>query len=113
MRIEEDAKKKHEVDEMKLRFFTNISHDLRTPLTLILSPLEYVIKSCSDSDIKDKLSIAHRNAMQLLNLVNQLLDFRKNEEKCNKLNISQGDIINFIHTVCNLFTEYSEKKIYT
>jgi len=110
MRIEEDAKKKHEVDEMKLRFFTNISHDLRTPLTLILSPLEYVIKSCSDSDIKDKLSIAHRNAMQLLNLVNQLLDFRKNEEKCNKLNISQGDIINFIHTVCNLFTEYSEKK---
>lgn len=110
MRIEEDAKKKHEVDEMKLRFFTNISHDLRTPLTLILSPLEYVIKNCSDSDIKDKLSIAHRNAMQLLNLVNQLLDFRKNEEKCNKLNLSQGDIINFIHTVCNLFTEYSEKK---
>ena len=64
---------------MKFRFFTNVSHELRTPLTLIISPLESMMKEVSDDKQLGRLTLMHRNALRLLNLVNQLLDFRKSE----------------------------------
>lgn len=108
--IEDEAKKKHEIDDMKLRFFTNISHELRTPLTLIISPLENLIRQSESSPQKAKLQMAHRNAVRLLNLVNQLLDFRKIDVNGLQLNPTQGDIIGYIHGVSDSFFELSEKK---
>lgn len=110
IQIEQEARQKHEIDDMKLRFFTNISHELRTPLTLILSPLEYVIKRMDDAEQKSKLEMAYRNAVRLLNMVNQLLDFRKSDIKGHQLNPTQGDIIEFIRNASNNFSEYSERK---
>lgn len=110
IQMEQEARQKHEIDDMKLRFFTNISHELRTPLTLILSPLEYVIKHTENTEEKNKLEIARRNAVRLLNMVNQLLDFRKSDMKGHQLNLTQGDIVGFIHNASNNFSEYSERK---
>ncbi|NDV83786.1 hybrid sensor histidine kinase/response regulator transcription factor [Bacteroides sp. 51] len=110
VQIEQEAQQKHEIDDMKLRFFTNISHELRTPLTLIISPLENVIKSIGDKEQKHKLEMVHRNAIRLLNMVNQLLDFRKSDVKGHQLNPSQGDIVEFVHNISNSFIEFSEKK---
>lgn len=110
IQVEQEARQKHEIDDMKLRFFTNISHELRTPLTLILSPLEYVMKHIEDTEQKSKLEMAYRNAIRLLNMVNQLLDFRKSDIKGHQFNPTQGDIIEFIRNVSNNFSEYSERK---
>lgn len=110
VRVEQEAQQKHEIDDMKLRFFTNVSHELRTPLTLIISPLENVIKHIESKDQKNKLEMVHRNAMRLLGMVNQLLDFRKSDVSGHQLNPAQGDIVNFIHGVSNSFSEYSEKR---
>ena len=110
VQIEQEAQQKHEIDDMKLRFFTNISHELRTPLTLIISPLENVIKQIENKDQKNKLDMVHRNAIRLLGMVNQLLDFRKSDVKGHQLNAVQGDIVEYIHSVSNYFSEYSEKK---
>lgn len=109
-KIEQEAQQKHEIDDMKLRFFTNISHELRTPLTLIISPLENILKRMENTEQKQKLEMVHRNAMRLLTMVNQLLDFRKSDVKCHQLNLAQGDIVEFIRNISTSFTEYSEKK---
>lgn len=106
--VQQEARQKHELDDMKLRFFTNISHDLRTPLTLILTPLEYVIAHTDKAELKDKLVIARNNALRLLGMVNQLLDFRKSDMNGHNLNATRGNIIDSIQTICNNFTEYSE-----
>ena len=77
-------KKNHEQEQElnneRLRFYTNITHELRTPLTLILGPLEDMQKSNSLSG-KDsqKISVIHQSAIRLLNLINQILEFRKTE----------------------------------
>ena len=108
--IEEDAKRAEELNQMKFRFFTNVSHELRTPLTLILSPLEGMIKETTDEKIAGRLKMMHRNALRLLNLVNQLLDFRKNEMAGLHLNLSEGDIVPYVHNICNSFLMLSDKK---
>ena len=108
--IELEARRKHELDEMKLRFFTNVSHELRTPLTLVISPLENMMKSVPDNQQKQQLSLIHKNAIRLLNMVNQLLDFRKSDVNEHSLNLSYGDIISFLDNSCRHFMEYAEKK---
>lgn len=108
MKVRQEADKKHEVDDMKLRFFTNISHDLRTPLTLILTPLEYVAEHPDDPDVPSKIRMAHNNALRLLGMVNQLLDFRKSDMKGHVLSAAGGDIVENIKTICNNFVGYSE-----
>ena len=110
IQVEQEAQKKHEIDDMKLQFFTYISHELRTPLTLIISPLENVMKNIKNIEQRKRLEMVHRNAIRLLNLVNQLLDFRKNDVKGHQLNPVRGDVVEFIRTISDSFTEYSEKK---
>lgn len=100
----------HEMDEMKLRFFTNISHEFRTPLTLILTPLEDMIKKISDPEKQQSLRMIRRNALQLLRLVNQLLDFRKMDVQGHTLQKSVGDIVQFVREQTGLFAEASERK---
>ena len=108
--IEEDAKRTDELNQMKFRFFTNVSHELRTPLTLIISPLEGMIKTTTDEATVSKLKLMHRNALRLLYLVNQLLDFRKNEMAGLHLDLSEGDIVPYIRNICNSFLMLSDKK---
>ena len=73
------AKKQEELNDNKLQFFTNISHEFRTPLTLIISPLQELIQKENNKEHKKLFSIMLRNANRLLRLINQILDFRKVE----------------------------------
>ncbi len=76
-----EAHRMHELDLMKIRFFTNVSHEFRTPLSLIISPAEKMMKAVTVPDDKKQFQLIIRNARRLLNMVNQLLDFRKLEEQ--------------------------------
>jgi signal transduction histidine kinase/ligand-binding sensor domain-containing protein/DNA-binding response OmpR family regulator len=105
-----EAKRTKELDEMKLRFFTNISHEFRTQISLIIIPLEKQIKNTENEDDKRALKMINRNANRLLQLVNQLLDFRKLEVHGHKLNLSTGDVVQFIRETCLTFSEMYEKK---
>jgi CheY-like chemotaxis protein/AraC-like DNA-binding protein len=95
---------------MKFRFFTNVSHEFRTPLTLILTPLEKMLKQTTESDQKSQLWMMYRNARRLLNLVNQLLDFRKLEVEGITLHATQADVIGFSREIAFSFTDLSDKK---
>ena len=105
----EKAHRMHELDRIKIKFFTNVSHEFRTPLTLILTPLEKILRSSPEGEQKNQFQLIHRNARRLLNLVNQLLDFRKIEVQEIVLNSSEGDIIKFIREVFYSFSDLSEK----
>ncbi|MGN6401006.1 MAG: ATP-binding protein, partial [Flavisolibacter sp.] len=102
-----------EVDEMKNRFFDNITHEFRTPLTLILTPIEKLSKDDSlSAPHRSVLSNAHRNAEQLLKLINQLLDISKIESGRMKLNLSTGELDNFIESCISRFwLQAKEKKL--
>lgn len=106
----QEAHRLHELDMMKIKFFTNVSHEFRTPLSLIISPVEKLIKATGDAAEKKGFQLIHRNAKRLLNLVNQLMDFRKLEEQELKLNKTSGDIIRFIHEVSSSFSDIAENK---
>lgn len=111
-RIEEErreARRMHEIDMMKIRFFTNISHEFRTPLMLVISPLENLLKSINDPDNKKQLTLVWRNARRMLKLVDQLLDFRKMEVEELRLNLVKGDVILFLKDIADSFSDLSEK----
>ncbi|GAF03824.1 two-component regulator propeller domain-containing protein [Saccharicrinis fermentans] len=104
------AKRNHEMDEMKLRFLTNISHEFRTPLTLILTPLYKLQELVKPKEERKLLEVIDRNARQLLDLVNQLLDFRKLELHGLKYNPSYGDIVVFLQKISDHFVDAFAKK---
>lgn len=107
----EDAKRKEEeLNQLKFKFFTNISHELRTPLTLILSPAESMLKEVSDARDVRRLSTIRDNANRLLYLVNQLLDFRKNEMSELKLHLSKGDLVTTVSQACRSFLDMTERR---
>lgn len=105
-----EQEQKIKLDLMKFQFFTNISHEFRTLLTLILTPLETLIKQQSDMVLKKKLDSIYQNAHLLLSLVNQLLDFRKLEIKGEKVLFKTGNIIQFIKDIYLQFKELSTTK---
>ncbi len=107
---EQERKKQEEINQLKFQFFTNISHDLRTPLTLIVSPLDEMIKETEDGRQKKRLKLLKDNASRLLTLVNQLLDFRKNEVAGLNFHPVESDIVAFSKQVCDSFTAMSERK---
>jgi len=106
-----NAKKLHELDMMKLRFYTNISHEIRTPLTLILGPLEKMrANTIAENEMKGHVEVMHRNATQLHQLINQLLDFRKLESGNLKLALACGDMVSFLAEIVGSFDKYAEEK---
>jgi signal transduction histidine kinase/ligand-binding sensor domain-containing protein/DNA-binding response OmpR family regulator len=105
----EEARHMHELDLMKIEFFTNVSHEFRTPLSLIHSPIENLIKHNDKPEQQLQLLMIRRNGRRLLNLVNQLLDFRKMEFGELKLNLTTGDIVKFIEDACSSFTDIAEQ----
>ncbi|MDR1724293.1 MAG: response regulator [Tannerella sp.] len=106
----EKEKQKAELDRLKARFFTNVSHEFRTPLTLILSPLEALIKTETNENLRSKLSNIRKNVRNLLDLVNQLLDFRKLEMKGEVLHLGCGDIVEFTEMFFHSFKDMSESE---
>ncbi|MCE7064076.1 two-component regulator propeller domain-containing protein [Dyadobacter sp. CY326] len=105
------AQQLHELDMMKIRFFTNVSHEFRTPLTLMLTPLENLLKSIrSDHAVHRQLTLVHRNAQRLFNLVTQMLDFKKLEVEETQFRPERGDIIHFLRQIAQTFSELSEHK---
>jgi signal transduction histidine kinase/CheY-like chemotaxis protein len=92
-----------EVTAQKLQFFTNVSHEVRTPLTLILSPLDRLTGLLQDSPYRDDLLLIRKNADRLLRVINQLLDFRKIENRQEKLKVREVNIISFTREVMTYF----------
>ncbi|WP_372947215.1 two-component regulator propeller domain-containing protein [Mariniphaga sp.] len=106
-----NARKLHELDMMKLKFFTNISHEIRTPLTLIIGPLEKILnQDLPKSEIKENLKLVNRNAKNLEKLISQLLDFRKLEAGNLKLDLVEGDIVEFTRNIVNSFNDLALEK---
>ena len=104
------AERAYALDQLKTKFFTNVSHEFRTPLSLIISPLDKLIKYSKDEEQEKQLKLVQRNAKRLLSLVNQLLDFRKIEVQEIKLHTSIGDIIGFSKDISDSFLDIAEKK---
>lgn len=106
----EALKKEEELNQLKFKFFTSVSHDLRTPLTLIISPLDSMLREATDDTHRMRLSLMRKNAGHLLDMVNQLLDFRKSEMAGLKLHSSPADLALLISNSCNSFAELSNAK---
>ncbi len=106
-----EAKRQHEADELKLQFFTNVSHEFRTSLTLIQGPLDY-IRSHGTADAADRpmLEIMHRNTTRLKRLINQLLDFRKIEVGKLTVNLTTQDIIPLLREVFDIYRFHAEQR---
>lgn len=111
-RIEKLQREKSDaINQAKLRFFTNISHEFRTPITLILSPVEKIIKEKNiDEKIRSKLDLVLKNGRRLLRIVNQLLDLRKIDGEKMTLKVEKGDIVKFIKSLVYSFEEYAMQK---
>lgn len=106
-----EKEKEAQLIAAKLSFFTNISHEFRTPLTLILGPLEELI-SKADQDLEKltKLEIMQKNAQRLLELINQLLDFRKADNGKLDLKVADGNFVRFAKEVFLYFKEMAKNK---
>lgn len=99
-----------ELNNERLRFYTNITHELRTPLSLILGPLEDLEK---DTQLlpkqKQKIAVVRQSALRLLNLINQILEFRKTETQNKKLCVSKGNIAQLIKEISLKYKELNRK----
>ncbi|MBG6234164.1 ligand-binding sensor domain-containing protein/signal transduction histidine kinase/DNA-binding NarL/FixJ family response regulator [Pedobacter sp. CAN_A7] len=104
------AQKEQELHENKLSFFTNISHEFRTPLTLIINPVKEILDEKGGEGDRDNLNIVYRNARRLLSLVDQLLLFSKAEMKADKLKITEIDLYNLCEEVFLCFSYQASKK---
>lgn len=92
-----NSQNKQELNEERLRFYTNVTHELRTPLTLILGPLEDLLTDVNlPQAFKNKIDIIYVSATKLLNLINQLLEFRKTETQNKKLTVAKGNLADLI-----------------
>jgi len=101
-----EKEKIEEINRLKLKLFTNISHDFRTPLTLIIGPLERMLKNKEGSSyVQKQHETMYRNASVLLQLINQLLDFRKSETGKLKLKASKNNIVLFTENIKKSFDE--------
>lgn len=108
-----ELEKQHVLDRMRLRFFTSVSHEFRTPLTLINGPVERLLEKEQALPRKERvelLSLIKRNSDRLLQLINQILDFRKEEENSSSLNLTHADLLKYIRQLADNFSFQFEKK---
>ena len=97
--------------KMKLRFFTNISHEFRTPLTLIIGQVEMLLQMEKLAPVVNKrLRGIHKNAVNLRLLITELLDFRKQEQGFMKLKVERVDVISFVKDIYQLFVDFARKR---
>jgi len=105
-----EKQKKEELHQLQLQFFTNISHELRTPLTLILGRLEKMAKEDAGSFVNTNFRSVFKNANRLMNLINELMDFRKVESAALKLKAAKGNIVLFVDEVADEFLVIAHEK---
>lgn len=103
-------KNAEKINNEKIKFFINVSHELRSPLTLILSPLEKIMKSEHDPETARNLHAIHRNANRILNLINQLLYIRKLDKGKMELSYSTVDFNAFVSEIAELFQPQAQEK---
>ncbi|MBQ8673439.1 MAG: response regulator [Bacteroides sp.] len=110
-RLKHKVTMEQQISDIKLRFFTNISHELRTPLTLIAGPVEQILQSDNlDPAQRNSLTLVERNTNRMLRLVNQILDFRKIQNKKMKLRVAQTDIIPFTRHIMESFQTMADEQ---
>lgn len=106
-----EREKLDELSKMKLQFFTNVSHELRTPLTLIKSPLDELLQySKIDEFTKNSLSLIQKNVSRLLQMSNQLLDFRKIDSGRFKLSLTQENIVDLLNDIYKDFIPLAQSR---
>lgn len=105
-----EEKKKEEMHELQLQFFTNISHEFRTPLSLIAGPIEKLMKDNPASKENHTYKVIQKNTNRLLQLINELMDFRKAESGILKLQVMQGNIPAFLEELSEEFSELAQQK---
>jgi DNA-binding response OmpR family regulator len=98
------------MEEKKIKFFTNISHDLKTPLSLVIAPLEKVLSGNIDKSVRTELNMAWKNAKLLLDEITQLLDFRRLDVGSEKLYKSHGDMVSLVQKLVQGFNYFSENR---
>ena len=109
-RLKHEVSVEQQISDIKLRFFTNISHELRTPLTLIAGPVEQVLKNDKlPADAREQLVVVERNTSRMLRLVNQILDFRKIQNKKMKMQVQRVDVVPFVRKVMDNFEAVAEE----
>lgn len=101
-----EAQQKQELNEERLRFFTNITHELRTPLTLIMGPLEDLMADVRLPEVlSKKVRSIHASSERLLNLINEILEFRKTETQNRRLTVAHVDLKTFVQEIGNRFKD--------
>jgi len=105
-----EAEKLRELDQFKSRFFANLSHEFRTPLTLILGPLERMLAASQDKKAQPELKLMRANAANLLRLVNQLLDLAKLESGTMRLQARQGDLMHCLKIIIAAFESLAQSR---
>lgn len=108
--LEEQAKKLVELDRLKSNFFTNISHEFRTPLTLVMGQIENILDSTSEEKVKVKLKMALSNSKRLLALINQLLELSRLEAGEIKLKVAKNDLNKFLKKILSAFESFAERR---
>lgn len=112
-RLKEQAVKLQEIDKAKSKFFANVSHEFRTPLTLIIGPLKDITKNTktiSKEVTESKAKLALRNSNRLLKLVNQILDISKVESGTMELKVSEVDLVQLIKSIIQAFGSLAEQR---
>jgi signal transduction histidine kinase/DNA-binding response OmpR family regulator len=107
--LEQQSEKLKEMDKVKSRFFANISHEFRTPITLIMGPLEQMLSNNRDKEQVKKINLMLRNSRRLLGLINQLLELSKFDSGKIKLNVSQSNIVPFLKGIGASFEPVAAK----
>ncbi len=105
-----ESEKLSELNDLKSRFFANISHEFRTPLTLILAPLEKMMSNETFSCHGHELKVMHRNTLRLLQLINQLLDLSRLESGTMKLEVDKGNLGQFVRVMAESFSSLAESR---
>ena len=107
-----ETRKEQELYQSKIHFFTNVAHEIRTPLTLILGPLENILgtQKVKDNDVKEDLNIMYENTRRLTDLINQLLDFRKTEKDGLRLNFEYCNLTKLVTDIYNRFRSAMREK---
>ncbi|MCX6582398.1 MAG: response regulator [Candidatus Aminicenantes bacterium] len=107
--LEDQSEQLKELDKAKSRFFANITHEFRTPLTLIIGPLELILSENPDSKMKSTAGLMMRNSKRLLNLVNQLLELAKFDSGKLKLQFSKQNIVPFLKSIFYCFQSLAQQ----
>ncbi|MDO4162945.1 MAG: two-component regulator propeller domain-containing protein [Bacteroides sp.] len=110
-RLKHKVVMEQQMTDMKLRFFTDISHELRTPLTLIAGPVENVLQNATlPADVREQLKVVDRNTNRMLRLVNQILDFRKIQNRKMKMQVQRIDLVSFTRKIMENFESLAEER---